>query len=62
MPEAFGNCISLTSVTFMGTITANYFDTTDVFPGDLRDKYFAEDGGIGTYTREAGSDTWTKQN
>jgi len=27
--------------------------------GDLRDKYLA--GGIGTYTRAGGSNTWTKQ-
>jgi len=31
------------------------------FPGDLRSKYLAADGGIGTYTRPSGSDTWTKQ-
>jgi len=28
------------------------------FPGDLRTKYLAD--GIGTYTRQSGSDTWTK--
>jgi len=59
--RVFDECTSLTSVTFMGTITAANFHTSN-FPGDLRDKYLAEDGGIGTYTREAGSNTWTKQN
>jgi hypothetical protein len=33
-----------------------------VFPGDLRDKYLAADGGIGTYTRpDDESEIWTKQ-
>jgi len=57
---AFNGCTSLISVTFMGTITEANFNSNVPFPGDLRDKYLAEGGGIGTYTREAESDTWTK--
>ena len=31
------------------------------FRGDLREKYLASDGGIGTYTRpDSSSTTWTK--
>ena len=56
---AFDGCTGLTSVTFEGTITSTNFNTFKPFPGDLRDKYLA--GGIGTYTRESGSNTWTKQ-
>ena len=53
-------CQNLTSVTFEGTIDADNFSTRmSPFPGDLRAKYLAE--GIGTYTRESGSNTWTKQ-
>jgi len=58
--DAFQGCTSLTSVTFEGTIT--YFDPSSTFPGDLRTKYLATGGGIGTYTRPSGtSNTWTKQ-
>jgi len=56
---AFSGCTNLNSVTFMGNITASNLASA-TFPGDLRDKYLAE--GIGTYTRETGSNTWTKQN
>jgi len=61
---AFGNCVSLVSVTFEGQIPSNRFGDNivpeDLFPlGDLREKYLA--GGIGTYTRASGSTTWTKQ-
>jgi hypothetical protein len=55
---AFSGCTSLASVTFNGTITADGFGT-NTFPGDLIDKYLA--GGPGTYTRSAGSNTWTKR-
>jgi hypothetical protein len=55
----FEDCTSLTSVTFQGN--TNYISEWFVFPGDLRDKYLAEDGGAGTYTRLSGDDTWTKQ-
>jgi len=58
---AFYECTSLTSVTFQGTIASGSFSTTVPFPGDLRDKYLAGGGGIGTYTRPSGGDTWTKQ-
>ena len=64
--HAFSYCTSLNSVTFQGTITADYFgyvygdgDVASPFDGDLRDKYLA--GGIGTYVRASGSDTWEKQ-
>jgi len=57
--NAFYNCSSLASVTFQGVITSNNFSSSNSFPGDLRDKYLA--GGIGTYTRASGSETWTKK-
>jgi len=57
---AFYECTSLTSVTFEGMITNFLYD--DSFPGDLRAKYKAARGGIGTYKRTSGkSETWTKQ-
>jgi len=62
--SAFFNCDSLTSVNFMGNILeVNFgyaFGTSNGFGyiGDLRAKYLT--GGIGTYTRAAGSMTWTK--
>jgi hypothetical protein len=62
--NAFVNCSSLTSVTFNGTIASGSFSGTAFYPnmGDLRDKYFAAGGGIGTYTRPDGTTyTWTKQ-
>jgi len=40
-------------------IASNNFSSSNSFPGDLRDKYLA--GGIGTYTRASGSETWTKK-
>jgi len=55
---AFSGCTSLASVLFQGIINADNFISTNSFPGDLRVKYLA--GGIGTYTRAAGSNTWTK--
>jgi len=60
---AFNDCTSLTSVTFMSTNisirSGGGFPVGPSFPGDLRDKYLA--GGIGTYTRQDGSYSWTKQ-
>jgi len=62
---AFGGCTNLTSVTFQGgnasvyLNNANYNLSASSFPGDLSAKYQA--GGAGTYTRSAGSNTWTKQ-
>jgi len=55
--SAFQGCTSLTSVNFQGTINLDF----SVFYklGDLWEKYLA--GGIGTYTRTSGSNTWTKQ-
>jgi hypothetical protein len=62
---AFGDCNKLSSVTFQGNIPSrgisNYYV---VFPGDLREKFYAlnpSNGTPGTYTRASGSDTWTKQ-
>jgi hypothetical protein len=64
--EAFNGCTGLTSVTFQGTITSAKFphdSSYPTFPGDLREKYFAANGGIGTYTRPntGTSGAWTKQ-
>jgi hypothetical protein len=53
---AFENCTNLTSVTFEGTTRLHL---ANVFPGDLVAKYQA--GGPGTYTRQRGSNTWTRQ-
>jgi len=58
--NTFLGCTSLISVTFQGTINSSEFASSS-FPGDLRTKYLAADGGIGTYTRTSGTDTWTKQ-
>ena len=57
--RAFSRCDELVSVTFLGVIEANNFRSDDSFPGDLRVKYLS--GGPGTYTRQRGSNTWTKQ-
>jgi len=57
--EAFYNCKNLTSVTFQGKIS--WDDFNDAFEGDLLDKYFATDGGPGTYTRLADDDIWKNQ-
>ena len=67
--NAFYHCMFLTSVTFNCSISSSNFSSDDPFPGDLRDKYFIEGGGIGSYTRtltgnwgtDALSGTWTKQ-
>ena len=58
--NAFSGCTGLIRVNFMGTLTASGFSSTSPFPGDLRTRYFATDGGIGTYTRPNGTTTaWT---
>ncbi|MCL2801193.1 MAG: leucine-rich repeat protein [Treponema sp.] len=57
--RAFNRCDELDSVTFEGIIDANNFSSNLSFPGDLRSKYLA--GGPGTYTRQRGSNIWTKQ-
>ena len=54
----FQDCTNLTSVTFQGQ--TNIAGSTS-FPGDLRAKYLAANGGPGTYTRSPGGTTWTKQ-
>ena len=59
---AFDGCTSLASVTFQGTIPSSGLGNDPnfpTFPGDLRDKYLA--GGAGRYTRQSGSEVWTKQ-
>jgi hypothetical protein len=63
--NAFYDYTRLTSVTFNGTIASDSFSTSNTFPGDLCDKFYATDSanGIpGTYTRPNGSTiAWTKQ-
>ena len=54
--DAFKRCTNLTSVTFGGS---NINNASFAFDGDLGAKFTA--GGAGTYTRQAGSNTWTKQ-
>jgi len=64
---AFSNCISLTSVTFEGTIASTNFNSSTSFSGDLRAKFYATDpanGTPGTYTTTApvdSSSVWNKQ-
>jgi len=64
---AFEDCTDLISVTFQGTITtANLSDSAFSHLGDLRAKYLAAGGGIGTYTRSGAGTTaspyvWMKQ-
>jgi len=58
-------CNNLTSVTFNCTISSANFPNilnAPSFPGDLRNKYFATNGGIGTYTTTNPGDSavWTK--
>jgi len=60
--NAFNGCTNLTSVTFQASnikmnAAANGINAS--FPIDLGNKYQA--GGAGTYTRSAGSNTWTKE-
>jgi len=55
--SSFVGCEKLISVTFQGKIS----DFWDSFPGDLRSKYLANDGGSGTYKRLAGGEVWKKQ-
>ena len=65
--RAFYGCYSLTSVTFQCTLNDGNFSffpddsyKRSVFPGDLRNKYFANDGGPGIYERFAGGNVWKK--
>ena len=60
--NAFDGCTGLVIVTFNGTITSSGFSSSSPFPGDLRDKYLAEDGGMGIYiTTNSGSGAvWAK--
>jgi len=72
--NAFSGCEKLTGVTFQGVINKDNFSDTrqegrttffyNPFDGDLRAKFYATDainGTPGTYTRQDGSNTWTKQ-
>ena len=60
---AFSGCANLTSVTFMRTLdTGDFSFPASAFPGNLRTAYFSEDGGMGKYTRNRDSDTWTWTN
>ncbi|MCL2186784.1 MAG: leucine-rich repeat domain-containing protein, partial [Treponema sp.] len=60
--NAFGYCSALISVAFESLISEDNFSQYDAFNGDLRAKYLAHGGGIGTYTRANGSsNTWTKK-
>jgi uncharacterized repeat protein (TIGR02543 family) len=69
--SAFKSCTSLATVTFQGTIPSTGFyapsstGTDPVFPGDLRDKFYATDQADGTpgiYTRSNNQpNTWIKQ-
>jgi hypothetical protein len=59
--DAFRGCTSLTSVMFEGPLSPNgihkkAFNTI----GGLRDKFLAQNGGRGTYTRASGGSNWTK--
>jgi hypothetical protein len=74
---AFYGCNNLAGVTFVAgsSIAAGNFGTGPItgyisfptFPGDLRDKYLAGNGGAGTYMRTVpaaypgSTGTWTKQ-
>jgi len=64
--RAFSGCLGLNSVTFEGEISSDRFNNDTIFPafpGDLRAKYLAEDGGVGTYksTGIGNSKVWAKQ-
>ena len=57
-PDIFRDCTNLTSVTFRGGTRITYSTS---FPGDLQAKFNARSGGgPGVYTRQRGSDTWTR--
>ena len=63
-PWAFDHCTALESV-ILGTITEANFSTVQSAPGNtLRTAYFAEGGGVGTYTRTpplTDLNSWTKK-
>ncbi|GBU29544.1 hypothetical protein R84B8_03116 [Treponema sp. R8-4-B8] len=52
---AFNSCYWLISVTIPASVTSI---GSDAFPRDLRDKYYAQDGGAGTYVLV--SESWEK--
>ena len=53
----FRDCTGITSVTFQSSSVV-IGSQTSTFPGDLAAKYRV--GGAGIYTRQRGSDTWTR--
>jgi hypothetical protein len=55
----FDGCTNLTSITIGKSNISLQGSGANSLPGDLDAKYKA--GGAGTYTRQAGSNTWTKQ-
>jgi hypothetical protein len=58
---AFNNCDELVMVTFNCNISQNGFDYSAFYHADLRQKYFANSGGPGTYVKDNRSDRWSKQ-
>jgi hypothetical protein len=56
---AFWGCTNLTRVTFEGVIEKTGFNDK-AFYGDLQFKYFATNGGPGTYTRQS-ENRWSKK-
>ena len=58
--NAFANCTNLVIVEFKNAVpTSPGAFNSNAFPGDLREKSLA--GGVGEYTRQNNSTTWTKQ-
>ena len=56
---SFSNCTGLTSVTFRGAAPIQIYYGSNPFDGNLKDMWSV--GGIGTYTRQLGSNVWIKQ-
>lgn len=62
--NAFSGCTSLTTVTLQANLTKPGLwvgFASNAFPGNLQEVYFSAGGGVGTYTRAKGSNTWKKQ-
>jgi len=59
---AFSGCTNLTSITFQGRIRPEMLSVSALINNDLRTKYLAAGGGIGTYTTTApvgNASVWT---